>query len=64
MYSEGILPDDWLESLFITLPKKSNISTTRKDSPECVRLGGETINNIRYADDTAIMAETLEYILH
>lgn len=30
------------------------------DRSEGVRIGGQTINNIRYADDTAILAESLE----
>lgn len=30
------------------------------DRSEGVRIGGETVNNIRYADDTALLAENLE----
>ena len=29
-------------------------------SPEVIKINGETINNIRYADDTVILASSLE----
>lgn len=34
-----------------------NIFTTALNTSEGVHVGGETINNIAYADDTAVLAD-------
>ena len=31
-------------------------------SPEWIKINGETINNIRYADDTVILSRSLDYL--
>ena len=37
-------------------------SKSLEGSPEGIKINGETINNIRYADDTVILASSLEYL--
>ena len=45
-------PQDWKRSVFIPIPK--NVQTTG------IKIAGRNINNLRYADDTTLMAESEE----
>ncbi|GFO08077.1 RNA-directed DNA polymerase from mobile element jockey [Plakobranchus ocellatus] len=49
IYDTGQIPTDLSKSIFIALPKKPGI-----------KVGGQNINNLRYADDTVLIAENKE----
>ena len=65
-------PQDWKRAVFIPIPKKVNakecsnyhtialISQANKETQAGIKIARRNINNLRYADDTTLMAESKE----